>query len=247
MLPADRASQSGVSDDSGTTESLDELILACRVLHAAGLGFNVGGFVALRDAQGLGTWVTRDDAGFDEMGPDDLVLISAEGEKIRGRGDPDEEFDFARELFDARRDVNAAVHVHSLYTTAFAATDRCLQAISHEGCHLVPPEMTRTRWRSGFKGIRDEARELSSALGSRNSILLPGHGGLTVATTLGEAVALAVYLDKACQLQLLAGDDVHTVSDVEVIDKRNGQLARPRISWEYLVRSSAISSDERTL
>jgi ribulose-5-phosphate 4-epimerase/fuculose-1-phosphate aldolase len=51
---------------------------------------------------------------------------------------------------------------------------------------------------------------------------MPGHGLVTVAETLGEAVALAVYLEKACQLQLLAGDDVHTIPDGEVMKKRSG-------------------------
>jgi ribulose-5-phosphate 4-epimerase/fuculose-1-phosphate aldolase len=73
---------------------------------------------------------------------------------------------------------------------------------------------------------------------------MPGHGLVTAAETLGEAVALAVYLEKACQLQLLAGDDCHTISDVEVMKKRSGQLSRPRISWEYLQRVTPVTREE---
>jgi ribulose-5-phosphate 4-epimerase/fuculose-1-phosphate aldolase len=136
------------------------------------------------------------------------------------------------------------VHVHSLHATAFAATNRALRAISHEGCHLVPTEVARGRFSDHPGTSPDEGRELAASLGLRNSILTPGHGLVTVAETLGEAVALAVYLEKACQLQLLAGDDFYTIPDVEVMKKRSGQLSRPRISWEYLQRVTPMTREE---
>jgi ribulose-5-phosphate 4-epimerase/fuculose-1-phosphate aldolase len=132
----------------------------------------------------------------------------------------------------ARPDVHAVVHAHSLYATSFSTTGRQLRALSHEGCHLVPPEVARCVESSS----RAES-DLAASLGSRNSVLLSGHGLITVAETVGEAVALAVYFEKACQLQLLAGDDVHVVPDGEVMKKRSGQMRRPQISWQYLQRA----------
>jgi ribulose-5-phosphate 4-epimerase/fuculose-1-phosphate aldolase len=138
----------------------------------------------------------------------------------------------------ARLDVHAVVHAHSLYATSFAATGRQLNAISHEGCHLVPPDVARALASGRFEDALRSPYELATFLGSRNSILLPGHGLITVAETVGEAVALAAYLEKACQLQLLSGVDVRVVPDTEVMKKRSGQMKRPQISWQYLQRTA---------
>jgi ribulose-5-phosphate 4-epimerase/fuculose-1-phosphate aldolase len=231
VTPAD----SGPKADEGQTFA--EMVRACRVLYAAGLGWGAWGFLAIRDPVGRGVWVTRDGVGFDEITPGDLVLCSA-GEVIHGVGDPDSETDVALDVLAARPDVHAVVHAHSLYATTFAATGRRLHAISHEGCHLVPPDVARTPLPGRSKNDSNAQSELVTLLGSRNSILLPGHGLITVAETVGEAVALAVYLEKACQLQLLSGSDVHVVPDVDVMEKRSGQVRRPQISWQYLQRTA---------
>jgi ribulose-5-phosphate 4-epimerase/fuculose-1-phosphate aldolase len=218
-----------------------EVVEACRVLHAAGLGNGVWGLVAARDPSARGVWMTRGGVGFDEVGLEDLVLVSS----------PEDALDVARldgegalalEVMASRADVSAVVHAHSLYATAFAATGRALQAISHEGCHLVPPDVARARAPDEPGDARAGLRRLAGALGARNAMLLAGHGLITVAGALGEAVALAVYLEKACRLQLLAGARVHTAPDAEVIEKREGQLRRPRISWEYLRRVTPPAS-----
>lgn len=212
------------------------MVRACRVLHTVNVDSAPWGFVALRDASGAGVWVTRDGMGFSEVEADDLVLVSFEGDVVEDVAEPDGECAMAVAVIESRREVNAVVHIHSLHATAFAATNRALHAISHEGCHLVPPEIARGRFWGDRDNAPDEGRELAACLGIRNSMLMPGHGLITVAETLGEAVALAIYLEKACQLLLLTGDDVRVVPDVEVVKKRSGQLSRPRISWEYLLR-----------
>jgi ribulose-5-phosphate 4-epimerase/fuculose-1-phosphate aldolase len=244
VSPTELASLGAAGGKDAEVVTLSEMVRACRVLHAASLTTTVWGFVAVRDTSGRGAWVTRDNAGLDEINIDDIVLVSSEGELAQGVFEPDSEHALAVEVLAARRDVQAVVHVHSLHATAFATTNRALHAISHEGCHLVPPEVVRGRFADDPGTTPDEGRELVASLGLRNSILMPGHGLVTVADTLGEAVALAIYLEKACQLQLLAGDDVHTIPDVEVIEKRSGQLSRPRISWEYLQRVTPMTREE---
>jgi ribulose-5-phosphate 4-epimerase/fuculose-1-phosphate aldolase len=244
VSPTELASLGAAGGKDAEVVTLSEIVQACRVLHAASLTTTVWGFVAVRDASGRGAWVTRDNVGLDEVNIDDIVLVSSEGKLVQGVFEPDSEHALALEVMVSRQDVHAVVHVHSLHATAFAATNRALHAISHEGCHLVPPEVVRGRFADNPGTRPDEGGEVVASLGLRNSILMPGHGLVTVAETLGEAVALAIYLEKACQLQLLAGDEVHTIPDVEVIEKRMGQLSRPRISWEYLQRVSPMTREE---
>jgi len=213
-----------------------EMVRSCRVLFASGLADSLGGFVAVRDPSGDGVWVTRDGVGFDEVGVDDVQLVPLDGDDRSTRAETGGEIDIAAAIMTARADVDAVVHVHSLHATAFSAVGRSLDALSHEGCHLVPPDVAR--WRGG--GATSDARGVAAAIAQRNAVLLAGHGQLTAAATLGEAVALAVYLEKACQLQLMVGPQFHGAGDEEVSLKRSGQMARPIISWEYLRRTTTI-------
>jgi len=219
---------------AGGIESI-EVGRACGVLHAAHLGNTVWGFVATRDDFGRGVWVTRDNLGFNETSVGDQVLVSLSGEVLEGRGETDAEYGMALAVMVARPDVHALVHAHSLHATSFGATHRQFHAISHEGCHLVPPDLARQRI-AGESKSGDKGSEIATTLGTRNAVLLVGHGLVTAGASLGETVALAVYLERACQLQLLAEEHVHTVDDLDVMEKRFGQLQRPRISWEYLRR-----------
>ena len=223
-------------DEVGQGDALSEVVRASRVAHASGLGAGAWGFIAVRDAHGRGVWITRSGVGFDEVVVGDIVLVSSVGEVLAGEGEPDEELAVAREVLAARRDVNVVVHAHSLYASAFAATPGRLHALSHEGCHLVAPDVVRFRTDGAASDLPSEARAVASSLGSRDALLWSGHGLVMAGRVLGETVALAVYLEKACRLQLMVGRDGQTVSDDEVADKRAGQLRRPTISWEYLRR-----------
>jgi ribulose-5-phosphate 4-epimerase/fuculose-1-phosphate aldolase len=70
---------------------------------------------------------------------------------------------------------------------------------------------------------------------------MPRHGIATVGPDLGEAVGAAVHLERACQLELLAGPDATGSSAEEAAGKRNRARNRFRMAWEYLERTSRPS------
>jgi L-fuculose-phosphate aldolase len=69
---------------------LDELrrsvALGCRVLASQGHGDLVWGHVSTRDPGGAGVWIKRAGVGFDEVGPEDTILVTPEGDVGRGEG-----------------------------------------------------------------------------------------------------------------------------------------------------------------
>jgi L-fuculose-phosphate aldolase len=190
----------------------------------------------MRDEAQAGVWVTANPVGLDHVRAHDVRLRPWK-EAAAGKGGVVEcESDLATEVMSARPDVDAVVHVHSLYATAFSVKGRRLDALSHEGCHLLGTDVAPWRGVSAEGDVHD----VVTSLADRNGVLLAGHGLLTAASTLGEAVALAVYLEKACRLQLLVGHRYDSGSDDEASVKRLGQLARPRISWDYLRRTTHL-------
>ena len=211
---------------------------ACRVLEAAGQSDMVWGHVSVRDAGGRGVWLKGSGLGFDEVTEADCVLLSWSGEILAGTAGRHVEYPIHTELMAARADVGGVVHTHPLYSVAFAALGRPLRALSHEGAQFVPPDVPRFTVTGDLISSSELGRDLARVVGSGPAALLPRHGIVTAAPTLGEAVGAAVHLERACQLELIAGPDAVGSSAEEAEAKRNRTRNRFRVAWEYLERTS---------
>lgn len=214
---------------------------ACRVLQAAGQGDMVWGHVSVRDADGRGLWLKGSGLGFDEVTAADCVLLSWSGEILSGRAGRHVEYPIHTELMAARPDIGGIVHTHPLYSVAFAAQGRPLRALSHEGAQFVPPDIPRFTTTGDLINTAQLGRDLAQVLGDGRAVLMPRHGIVTVAPTLGDAVGAAVHLERACQLELLAGPEAEGSSAEEAEGKRNRARNRFRTAWEYLERTSRDS------
>jgi L-ribulose-5-phosphate 4-epimerase len=211
---------------------------ACRVLQAAGQADLVWGHVSVRDAGGRGVWIKGAGLGFDEVTEADCVLLSWAGEILAGTGKRHVEYPIHTELMASRPDVGGVVHTHPLYSVAFAAQERPLRALSHEGAQFAPPDVPRFTRTGDLISTPGLGRDLAAALGQAKAVLMPRHGIVTAAATLGEAVGAAVHLERACQIELLAGPDAQPSPDAEATAKRTRARNRFQIAWEYLERTT---------
>lgn len=214
------------------------IVAACRVLQAAGQADMVWGHVSVRDADGRGVWLKGSGLGFDEVTEADCVLLSWSGEILAGTAGRHVEYPIHTELMAARPDVGGIVHTHPLYSVAFASLGRPLRALSHEGAQFVPPDVPRFTKTGDLISSAELGRDLARVLGARSAALMPRHGIVTVAPALGEAVGAAVHLERACQIELLAGPAAQGSSAEEAAGKRGRARNRFRLVWEYLERTS---------
>lgn len=214
---------------------------ACRVLQAVGQGDMVWGHVSVRDANGRGVWVKGSGLGFDEVTEKNCVLLSWDGQVVAGTAGRHVEYPIHTELMAARPDVGGIVHTHPLYSVAFASLGRPLRALSHEGAQFVPPDLPRFTRTGDLISTAELGRELARVLGAGRAALMPRHGIVTVAPTLGEAVGAAVHLERACQMDLLAGPGAQGSSAAEAAAKRGRARNRFLIAWEYLERTTRRS------
>jgi len=213
-----------------------EVVKACKVLDAADQGDLVWGHVSVRDADGRGVWLKGSGLGLEEVGVEDVILLSWEGEILEGSGRRHLEWPIHTGIMSQRSSVNAVVHTHPLYAVAFAATGWELTQLSHEGQHFVPPDIPRFTRTSDLVETPELGQALADSLGGELAILMPHHGITTAAGTLGDAVAAAVQLDRACQAALLAGRDAIPASAQDALQKRKRSPGRLRDVWAYLSR-----------
>ena len=94
---------------------LQQLVsLGCRVLGAADQGDLIRGHVSARDPEGRGVTMKAAGLRFDEVGPEDDVLVSWDGEVRSGRGRRHSEYAIHTEVMRARPDVGAVVAAYLL-------------------------------------------------------------------------------------------------------------------------------------
>jgi L-fuculose-phosphate aldolase len=216
-----------------------EIITACRVLEKAGQADMVWGHVSVRDTEGRGIWLKGSNLGFDEVGEDDVILVSWEGEILEGSAGRHVEYPIHTEIMKVRPDVNAVVHTHPLYSVVFAATGWPLLALSHEACHFVPPDIARFTKTGDLVRTPELGQDLATCLSDRNAALMPHHGIVTVGSNLGTAVAAATHLERACQISLLAGEGAQPSPDEEALQKRERSEKHLEMAWDYLARTVA--------
>ncbi|HVR78407.1 MAG TPA: class II aldolase/adducin family protein [Acidimicrobiia bacterium] len=220
--------------------------LGCRVLGAADLGDLIWGHLSLRDPEGRGVWIKGATLGFEEVGPDDVLLLSWDGEVLRGSGRRHAEYSIHTEVMRARPDVSAVVHAHAPHAVALASTGLPLRPISHEATLFVPPDMARFTKTGDLILTPELGAEVAAALGDRNALLLRHHGVVVAGATVEETVVSTILLERACAMQiraLSAGDIVTWSSDEEALSKRSNCYSSELLlqAWAYLVRRLAQS------
>lgn len=218
--------------------------LASRVLGRVGHEDLTLGHVSERDPSGRGVWLKGAGYGMAESMAEDVVLTNDRGEVLEGSGGRHLEYPIHAEVMNAREDVNCVVHTHPTYSVAFAALGVPLRPVGHDGAELAPPDVPRFTETSDLIVTPELGRAVAAALGPHDALFLVNHGIVTVGPDVETAVMRAYYLERACQVQLLAmgaGELRHWSSDDDALAKRAGWLATSKAQmFAYLVRANGL-------
>jgi len=132
---------------------------------------------------------------------DSLVKIDLEGRKVKGTYKPSSEYRMHLEVYRKRQDVNAVVHTHSPYATAFAVSHIPLEPVVSEAVltngHVpVSPYATPS--------TEEVPRSISAYIEKHNAILLANHGCLTMGKDLDEAFYRAERIEFLARVMFIS-------------------------------------------
>ena len=220
-------------------EAKRKLIDAGKILEDAGQGDLTRGHVSIRMPGDPSLFLMKPHShGFDEITPENIVVCNLEGEKVDGQGKRHSEVFIHSEIYRVRPDVNSVIHSHPTHAVALSATGRPLRPISQPAVAFADglPYYTDT-----INLIRSQemGRGVAQALGACKAVLMRNHGVALAGKTVEEATILAIMLDNACQIQLLAeaaGGIGQEFSSQEV-EKLHFDITRPaqyEVNFEYL-------------
>ncbi len=132
---------------------------------------------------------------------DSLVKIDLEGRKVKGTYKPSSEYRMHLEVYRKRQDVNAVVHTHSPYATAFAVSHIPLEPVVSEAVltngHVpVSPYATPS--------TEEVPRSISAYIEKHNAILLANHGCLAMGKDLDEAFYRAERIEFLARVMFIS-------------------------------------------
>lgn len=181
------------------------LAAAFRLFARYGFDEGIAGHITVRDPEFTDHfWVNPFGMYFGHIRVSDLILVNHNGEIVKG-DKPVNAAAFAihAQIHQARPDVIAAAHAHSLYGKSWSTLKRHLDPITQDACafyedHAVFEDYT------GVVLNTNEGERLAETLGKKKAIILCNHGLLTVGHSVDEAAWWFIAMDRCCQAQLMA-------------------------------------------
>lgn len=167
-----------------------------------GLVVMTGGNVSGRDFKTNLVVIKPSGMLYEEMQPEDMVLVNLDGKLIEGKLAPSTDTESHLYIYKNMSHVGAVVHTHSDYATSFSAIGKsipcCLTAIADEFGGDIP---IAPYARIGTDQI---GKAVVEHIGNSPAILLKQHGVFTVGRTVFEAVKAAVMVEDVAKTVHLA-------------------------------------------
>ncbi len=195
-------------------ESLDEerqhrkerLAGALRIIGGLGFAEGVAGHITARDPELTDHfWVNPFGISFKRVTVSDLILVNPEGQVVHGnRMVNAAAFAIHHAIHEARPDVVAAVHTHTIYGKAWAALGRNIDMISQDHCMFYDDVALHADAGGAVVTGAEDGAGLAASLADKKALIHKNHGLITVADSVDAAAWWFVALERCCQVQAIA-------------------------------------------
>ncbi|MBR8836477.1 MAG: class II aldolase/adducin family protein [Stigonema ocellatum SAG 48.90 = DSM 106950] len=202
------------------------LAAAFRLFARFGFSEGTAGHITARDPEFTDHfWVNPFGVYFGHIRVSDLILVDREGEVVKGdRPVNRAAFAIHSQLHEARPDIVAAAHSHSLYGKTWSSLSRLLDPLTQDACAFYEDHVLFEDYR-GVVLDTNEGKRIAEALGEKKAAILRNHGHLTVGYSVDEAAWWYISFERSAQAQLLA----EAAGKPIPIDHDNASLAHSQV------------------
>lgn len=180
-------------------ELASKLVNTCHLIHRKGLVSGSGGNISYRIGDCV--YITPSGYAFETLKKEHIVCTDMKGH-YEGDICPSKELSLHLKCYQARQDISAIIHVHSVYAVALS----CVNNIDQNS--IVPVFTPGYGARVGYlpvlpyilPGSEELANASAGVIANRNSVLLGNHGLLTVGNTLEQALNLVEEIEENAEI-----------------------------------------------
>lgn len=224
-------------------EAREKLAAAGRILSAAGQGEWTRGHITHRCPENPELFFMKPkDVGLEEITPEAAITCDMNGEKVEGDGTRHSEVYIHSCLMRVRPDINAVIHAHPLHAVVFSSLGKPLQAIGLPGAAFSDglPVFSQTNL---LINTPELGEAMADTMGEHNAMLLQNHGVVVAGRSMDEAIYLAMALESACTMQLMAewaggAKALGKVEEVRALKKHMLRESMFKRTFNYLVRKA---------
>lgn len=189
------------------------------------LTFSTGGNLSIRidDRSFL---ITPSGMAYESLKERDLVVMTSEGQILKGDRKPSSEWHMHGAIYNARPEIKVLIHTHSPYVSVVSSLGEELPPISY----LIASAGTRTVPLARYEtfGTKELGEAAVEAMGDCKAVMLANHGLIAGGDTLAQAFSLAQEIEFCAFMYVTAlstGKKINFISDDkmdEVIEKFKG-------------------------
>jgi ribulose-5-phosphate 4-epimerase/fuculose-1-phosphate aldolase len=164
-----------------------------------------------------------------ELSASDMITVDLEGNVVEGDGQWEQTaFMIHRGVHQARASARCVLHTHMPYATAVSMTRGGFETAVSQNSMYFHGHVISLPY-GGLADAADEGLRIGNAVGEGvNVVMLENHGVLVIGEDVAEAWHRLYFLERACQVQILAqstGQPLIRVSD-DLAAHTAGQFAR---------------------
>lgn len=182
---------------------LERLAGVCRVFGRLGFSEGLLGHITVRDPEDPDLlWVNPIGVSFRRIKVSDLVQVDHAGHVLVGKRPVNPVGLLLHSaIHEARPDVAAVCHAHSLHGKAWSSLGRLLDPITQDACVLFEQQALICEPR--ITQNRADAARFAEAFGKQRVAIQAGHGIFATGLTVDEAAWWFICMERAAQVQLM--------------------------------------------
>jgi L-fuculose-phosphate aldolase len=163
-------------------------VIKCALaMSRSGLSPGRSGNVSCRWKDGM--LITPTGLTYEEIRPRDIVFVASDGRVPGKQKKPSSEWRFHLAAYQARPDMGAIVHTHSLNATALACAGKSIPAFHYMVAVAGGKDIPIVPYATF--GTNELATYVAGGLAERNACLMANHGAIAIGATLDSALEIA--------------------------------------------------------
>jgi L-fuculose-phosphate aldolase len=178
-----------------------KIVEVMKYMEERGLNYGRSGNASIRVEENH-VLITPSGVVKSEMSPDDILVVSIDGDIIEGERNPTVEMPLHLAIYRSYRHIGAVIHAHALYTSVLAVTREPLPPVTEEMIMYTGGEV-RVADYAPF-GSEELAENAVKALENRAAVILANHGVVACGRSIDEALEVLTVVERSAQIYVLA-------------------------------------------
>ncbi|MHA1506265.1 MAG: class II aldolase/adducin family protein [Candidatus Asgardarchaeia archaeon] len=182
----------------------EKIVETFKFIVEIGLSYGKSGNISVRAPDKGLFLITPSGVKKGEMSWEDVLVIDEEGKVVEGKEGrrPSIETPTHLAIYKARKDVNAIIHTHGIYTSAFASSHKDIPPILEEIIINIGGGIKVAKY--AMAGTDELAKNVLEGLGDRKAVIMANHGVLACGKDLDDALEVIELAERYAKIYLLS-------------------------------------------